>query len=65
MPSLDEVLASYARTLVAKVQLSEFAGWGDATTGSFRRQIAAHVELEQEYLREVTARRRSRPDGHA
>jgi hypothetical protein len=58
MPSLDDLLRSYQRSLVARVQLTEFAGWGPATTDSMRRHIADHVALEGEYIAEVLARRR-------
>lgn len=63
MPSLDELLRAYQRSLIAKVQLQEFAGWGDATSGSFRQAIAEHVAIEQKYLAEVVERRRTRPEG--
>lgn len=65
MPSLDELLRAYQRSLIAKVQLQEFAGWGDATNGSFRQTIAEHVAIEQRYLAEVVERRRTRPDDDA
>ena len=69
MPTLYEVLESYKRSLVASVQLQEFRSWGQTTTGLFRQEIAAHVQLEQAYITEQIAERkrdatkRARGDG--
>lgn len=59
-PTLDQVLKSYERTLVAKVQLNEYQGWGGSFSGVFRSTIAEHEELERRYIDELQRSRRSR-----
>lgn len=59
MPSLKDVLRARQRSLIAKEQLQEFAGWGDATNRSFRQAIAEHVAIDQKYAAEVVERRRN------
>ena len=62
-PTLDDLLRSYERTLVAKAQLVEFASWGDSTIGAFRVQISRHGELEAAYLESLLERRRLHGSG--
>ncbi len=59
-PTLEAVLKSYERTLVAKVQLNEFQGWGGSFSGFFRQTIAEHEALERQYIDELQRRRRDR-----
>lgn len=53
-----DVLQSYQRTLIAKVQLQEFIGWG--LGDSFRTRIAEHEELERRYVAGVIRRRQEK-----
>lgn len=57
-PTLEAVLKSYERTLVAKVQLNEYGGWGGSMIGFFRTTIAEHEALERSYIDELQRRRR-------
>jgi hypothetical protein len=49
-PTTHELLSSYHRSLLAKVQLQEFQSWGGNITDRFRETIAAHQELEDRYV---------------
>ena len=49
-PTTHELLSSYHRSLLAKVQLQEFQSWGGGMTDRFRETIAAHQELENRYV---------------
>lgn len=62
-PTLEQVLKSYERSLVAKVQLNEFLSWGDSITASFKRTIAEHHETEQSYVQATVERRRQAGSG--
>jgi hypothetical protein len=59
-PTLDQVLKSYERTLVAKVQLNEYGGWGGSFMSTFRARIAKHEELERCYIEALQEERRTR-----
>lgn len=49
-PTTHELLSSYHRCLLAKVQMQEFQSWGGGMTDHFRKTIAEHQELEDRYV---------------
>ncbi len=61
-PTLHQVLVAYQRSLIAKIQLNEFAGWGPGTTEFFRANIVEHLELEARYIAAVIEARNREDD---
>lgn len=59
VPSLADLLRAYERSLIAKVQLSEFLSWGTGITASFKANVAEHEAMERAYLADLVERRRS------
>lgn len=57
-PTLEDLLVSYRKALMAKVQLLEFLGWGPGVDGSMRKTIAMHEETEAAYVAAEVQRRR-------
>ena len=61
MPDIDhalsELLHSYERTLIARIQLQEFQSWGGGMLERFRATIVEHQALEARYLEAVLRRR--------
>ena len=58
-PTLEDVLRAYERTLVSKVQIEEYAGWGSTTLSLLRQSIDEHARIERAYLEAVVKRRRA------
>ena len=61
--TLAELLRAYERSLIARVQLTEFANWGPATTDSFRLTVEQHATMERAYLARVLEHRRREGSG--
>ncbi len=61
MPDIDhalsELLHSYERSLIARIQLQEFQSWGGGMVERFKSTIAEHQALEARYLEAVMRRR--------
>ena len=58
-PTREELIRSYEQALLARVQLIEFQSWGETITGSLRKRVVEHQELEARYVDGLIASRRS------
>lgn len=56
-PTFDDLLVSYRRSLMARIQQREFVSWGGTFEGSFRSTIALHAELEERFIASEILRR--------
>lgn len=56
-PTFDELLVSYRRSLMARIQQREFASWGTTLGEGFRQTIALHDELEEKFIAREIERR--------
>ncbi|OEO31940.1 hypothetical protein VW23_013935 [Devosia insulae DS-56] len=61
-PTTHELLSSYHRSLLAKVQLQEFQSWGGGMTDRFRQTIVEHQELENRYVASMIESRATSPE---
>lgn len=58
VPTLRDLLRAYERSLIAKVQLSEYLSWGTGIIASFKANVAEHEAMEKAYLADLVERRR-------
>ena len=56
-PTLDTLLVSYRRTIMARIQQREFVGWGTTLEEGFRQTIALHMALEESFITSEIQRR--------
>lgn len=60
-PTFDDLLISYRRALIARIQQREFVGWGPTVEDGLRQTVALHDALEENFIA-AEIRRRAEED---